>query len=175
LFIFYVRLGGNTGQAHVVHEEVSKMPGFPPKDPNLKQRRNKEKSAGTFVDDNPITDIPELPKRRRKWRVETLAWWADVWSSPMRDEYINADTHGLFVLADLIDAYWRASSAGHPTASLATEIRLQRQCFGLTPIDRRRLQWEIQRGEEAESKRAPKKPVAVPDAEDPRKTLKSVK
>jgi len=151
------------------------MPGPVPKDPKVRQRENKVSTNGTFVDDNPITNIPDLPKRRRKWRVETLAWWHDVWSSPMRDEYINADTHGLFVLADLIDAYWRASSAGHPTASLATEIRLQRQCFGLTPIDRRRLQWEIQRGEEAESRRVPKKPKAVPDAVDPREKLKSVK
>ena len=151
------------------------MPGPVPKDPKIKQRRNKEITHGKFVDDNPITDVPELPKRRRKWRVETLAWWADVWASPMRDEYINADTHGLFVLADIVDQYWRASSKGENTTGLATEMRLQRQCFGLTPIDRRRLQWEIQRGEEAEGKRTPKKPVAVPNAEDPRKALKSVK
>ena len=152
------------------------MPGPVPKDPKIRQRVNKVSTSNTFVDDDPISEIPDLPKRRRKWRPETLAWWAHVWSSPMRDEYINADTHGLFVLADLIDSYWRGSSRGENVSQLATEMRLQRQCFGLTPIDRRRLQWEIQRGEEAEGKRkhtVTKQPDQKPV--DPRGTLKAVK
>lgn len=150
------------------------MSGPVPKDPRIRQRENKVSTAGKFVDDNPVTDVPALPKRRRKWRVETLDWWADVWSSPMRDEYINADTHGLFVLADLIDSYWRGSSKGEKVAAIATEIRLQRQCFGLTPIDRRRLQWEIQRGEEAENKRKPPTKKQDNETKDPRKILKAV-
>ncbi len=49
--------------------------------------------------------------------------------------------------ADLIDDYWGAE--GTKKTQLAAEIRLQCQRFGLSPIDRRRLQWEVARGEEA--------------------------
>lgn len=115
-----------------------------PKDPKLRRRRNKESTAATLVDTRPIEGVPELPKRRRRWNPLTRAWWRDVWASPMAGEYVQADVHGLYVLADLVDRYWR-----EPSVVLAAEIRLQRQCFGLTPIDRRRLQWEVKRLEEA--------------------------
>ena len=147
------------------------MRGGKPKPPGMTQRRNKETSKSTFVDNNPIVDIPSLPKRgHKKWKAMTISWWNDVWTSPMASEDLTADKHGLYVLAELIDQYWR-----DPKPSTAAEIRLQRQCFGLTPIDRRRLQWEIQRGEEAEGKRKPEKPKLAPNADDPRAALKAVK
>jgi hypothetical protein len=82
----------------------------------------------------------------------------------MAAEYLPADIHGLYMLADLIDQYWRK-----PTPALAAEIRLQRMCFGLTPIDRRRLQWEVE-----QPGRAPQRPIptrAAPE-DDPRRILR---
>lgn len=68
----------------------------------------------------------------------------------MAPEYDDSDIHGLYLLADLIDCYWAADHAkGMTKKELAAEIRLQRACFGLTPIDRRRLQWEIERADQA--------------------------
>lgn len=129
------------------------MSGTPPKNPKLRQRRNKDVSARVFQDKKPKIDIPELPKRRRKWREETIAWWKDIWASPMAVEFIKSDIHQLYILADLIDQYWRDVAKGKGASStLATEIRLQRQCFGLTPIDRRRLQWDIEKAEAASAK-----------------------
>jgi len=129
------------------------MPGPAPKKPKLRQRRNKDVTARIFQEKKPITNIPELPKRRRKWREETIAWWKDIWESPMAPEFIQSDIHQLYILADLIDQYWRDQAKGKGASpALATEIRLQRQCFGLTPIDRRRLQWEIEKGEAASIK-----------------------
>lgn len=137
------------------------MSGPLPKENKLRQRRNREATAKTLTDKGPAlvkgsgksARIPELPKRRRKWRAETIAWWEDLWKSPMAVEYIEADLHQLYLLADLIDEYWRlpAKELGKKK-ELANEIRLQRQCFGLTPIDRRRLQWEVERGESASAK-----------------------
>jgi hypothetical protein len=86
----------------------------------------------------------------------------------MADEYLRSDLHGLYILADLLDRYWRT-----PSIALATEIRLQRQCFGMTPIDRRRLQWEVAKGEEAERKRRPAAP-AGDGGDDPRRVLRVV-
>lgn len=127
-----------------------------------------------FVDKNPLKKTPELPKRRRKWRVETIDWWEDVWKSPMAmaGEFITVDVHGLFLLADLVDRYWR-----YPSPALATEIRLQRQCFGLTPIDRRRLEWTVERAEHANAKGAKRRDQGrkfKPHQIDPRELLNQV-
>jgi hypothetical protein len=137
-----------------------------PKDRSTRQRRNvvagaRKLSAATEV------EAPMLPDGN-DWHSMTESWWADVWASPMAPEYDPSDVHGLFLLAVLVDGFWKS-----PTKELAAEIRLQRQCFGLTPIDRRRLQWEVDRGEEAEAKtrrRRTPKPVETPE-EDPRRLL----
>jgi hypothetical protein len=80
--------------------------------------------------------------QKTEWHPMTIAFWDDVWASPMAKEYLDSDVHGLYVLAELVERYWR-----EPNGPAAAEIRLQRQCFGLTPIDRRRLQWEVARVE----------------------------
>ena len=116
-----------------------------PKNPATRQRRNRTSTARTLAGLPPDFVTPELPDVR-PWQSMTLSWWDDVWASPMASEFIDggADIHGLYLLAVLVDEFW-----SNPSTSLAGEIRLQRQCFGLTPIDRRRLQWEIDRGEDA--------------------------
>jgi hypothetical protein len=153
------------------------MPGPAPKDPSLRERRNKKASAAKLKIKPVVKDeagnVPLLPKRRRKWMPETLAWWNSVWTSPMAREgkYIDADLPRLFMLADLIDRFWRASAGGYWVSkknakgkvvkklvvenviALAVEIRLQGACFGLTPLDRSRLQWQMVKGDEADDKR----------------------
>lgn len=148
------------------------MPALP-KDPSTRARRNRVAGARQLqVVENP--EIPDLPDDAEvEWHSMTEAWWRDIWSSPMAPEFDSSDIHGLYVLAMLVNGFWR-----EPTQALAGEIRLQRQCFGLTPIDRRRLQWEIDRGEEAEakvqqrrnSKVAPAKKAA--GRKDPRQILR---
>ena len=70
----------------------------------------------------------------------TRAWWADLWASPMAPEYDDSDRHGLLMLAALVDDLWRAKTARDRLAA-AAEVRLQGARYGLSPIDRRRLQW----------------------------------
>jgi hypothetical protein len=82
----------------------------------------------------------------------------------MAPEFTESDVHGLLVLAVLVDEFWV-----DPSKELAAEIRLQRQCFGLSPLDRRRLQWEIERSEQAsEAGRSRRQPPVGKLAEDPR-------
>jgi len=113
-----------------------------PKHPTARQRRNKTSTHRTL---SVVHDVqaPKLPTGQT-WHKQTRAWWRDVWASPMAPEYDESDIHGLYLLAVLVDAFWEC-----PSQPIAAEIRLQRQCFGLTPIDRRRLQWEINRGDAA--------------------------
>jgi hypothetical protein len=121
-----------------------------PKDPKLRQRKNRDSTAAQLEAPAGLLEIPDLPARgRRKWHPFTVAWWTAVRTSPMATEYLEADLNGLYMLAVLVDEFWRL-----PSAQLAAEIRQQRQCFGLTPIDRRRLQWTVQRVEEGAKRQA---------------------
>ncbi len=145
------------------------MPSPIPKDPKLRQRRNKVATRAILSPEVDIErDIPPLPKRR-KWHYLTKEWWQRIWQSPMVPEYLEADLDGLFILAVLVDKFWRK-----PTKELAGEIRLQRQCFGLSPIDRRRLQWEVEKVEDATRRRRPSERVQKPTSDDPRKLLSVV-
>lgn len=148
------------------------MPGPSPK--RNPARRNKSATRSTLAAD-PNLVAPELPEREAGgWHHLTGEWWRDIWASPMAPEYDASDLHGLYVLADLVDAFWCEESP-KARAGLAAEIRLQRQCFGLTPIDRRRLQWEISRGEDAAEKtKARRAPKPKTDAPDPRAALRVV-
>lgn len=136
-------------------------------------RRNRTSTRATLSAVHDV-EAPPLP-RDRTWHPQTREFWADVWASPMAPEYDDSDKHGLFILAVLVDGFWEK-----PHWTAAAEIRLQRQCFGLTPIDRRRLQWEIERGDAAEEKTARRRSsvTAKPDddetAGDPYGALRAV-
>jgi len=142
--------------------------GPAPKPVSLRQRRNKKAGAATLKESDENKKIPTLQNPdRRKFHRLTRAWWRRVWTSPMAGEYLESDVDGLARLALLVDAYYNS-----PSKDLMSEIRLQEARFGLSPVDRSRLQWEVERGEEAQRKRQPKAPVSGSDrVKDPRKVL----
>lgn len=124
------------------------MPGPIPKPAAVRQRRNTVASQAALINhEPPLVKAPPLPKRPEGWHKLTKAWWKDIWKSPMQAEFLQADVHALFRLAVLIDLFWT-----EPNLAVAAEIRLQQQAFGLTPIDRRRLQWQVVQVEEAKDK-----------------------
>jgi hypothetical protein len=99
----------------------------------------------------------------------------------MAPEYDDSDRHGLIRLAILVDDYWLADNA-NTRVKVSAEIRMQGQLYGITPLDRRRLQWEIDRGEDAEERTRKRKAAAKPAAPssnepvvDPRSLLQAVK
>lgn len=138
-----------------------------PKDPQLRQRRNKATTRTTLeATGHQRARAPRLP-RDREWRAETKQWWRSVWHSPMAAEYLDADVHGLYRLAVLVDQFWT-----EPTPKLAGEIRLQQQAFGLSPLDRRRLEWSIEQVEGASSRRQQRRAQRVGEqVVDPRQVL----
>jgi hypothetical protein len=117
------------------------MPGPPAKDASTRARRNRSSTATTLA--RPVrprqVDLPDRPDGQ-SWQVNTVAWWAELWASPMAPEYDESDVHGLLMLAELVDLFWRG-----PDRGLAAEIRLHRREFGLSPMSRRSLQWKIER------------------------------
>ena len=152
------------------------MPGPIPKPAKMRQRVNKTSTAATLSATSPLIAAPALPDRGRPWHPMTVAWWSDavtgVWASPMAKEFDNSDVHGLYKLAALEDDFWTAFDPADRRA-MAAEIRLQRQSFGLSPIDRRRLQWEIVRVDDATKKRRPA-PVNDGRVRDSRDVLRAV-
>jgi hypothetical protein len=113
----------------------------------------------------------------------TVAWWADIWASPMSPEWDQSDLHGLFRAAQLHEDFWTATS---PTGrkDVSAELRLVLQRYGLDPFARRSLQWEIDRGDEAEERiraRREEKPATKASKggrkapADPRRALHAVK
>jgi hypothetical protein len=81
----------------------------------------------------------------------------------MAAEFLRADVHGLFRLLVMVDMFWKA-----PHPNLAKEIRLEQQAFGLTPIDRRRLEWRVAQAEEAKDKHDRKRSSNAIVVVDPR-------
>ena len=145
-----------------------------PKEPSLVARRNKTSTRAVLKPrSNP--KIPVLPKGTR-WHPQVRDWWKRAWSSPMVPEWTESDIDALFMVAKLMQQFWSPESSPNECKALAGEIRqLLTQC-GLTPMSRRSLQWEIDRGESAAEataqRRGSRSPAAkkAPAKADPRVT-----
>lgn len=146
-----------------------------PKHPSTRARRNRSSTSATLVP-NPKIRAPALPKRGTAWHPMTRQWWRDVWASPMAPEFDPSDKHGLLMLAAIVDDFWTADNS-RSRRDAAAEIRHQSQRYGLSPVDRRRLQWEIERTAEALERAKRRRDAAKPPAKgqpDPRTHLSLV-
>lgn len=147
--------------------------GPAPKPAHLRQRTNK-KAGGNILSivAEAGAKVPTMPNPDgRVWHQLTVTEWRRWWESPMASQWIDSDLGGLGVLILLHDEYFKA-----PNVEAVKEIRLQRPCFGLTPLDRSRLQWEVAKGEAAEQQQqrrqmSPKRT----GTNDPRRGLMAVK
>lgn len=154
----------------------------PLKPPHQRQRRNKTAGATRLPTESSMADaaVPPLPEREGGWRPEVLAWWESVWRSPMASQYLDADVKGgLLLLADLHQARWLARDDPKLLLALVKEIARQEPRFGLSPLERMRLGWEVEREEPAERPARPaaasgREPRAPRAAVDPRELLKAV-
>jgi hypothetical protein len=88
----------------------------------------------------------------------------------MASQWLDTDRDALGRLAVLWDDYYK-----DPNANTLKEIRLQGALFGLSPIDRLRLQWEIAKGDEAEQSRQRRSERPRRTGTDPRAILMAVK
>lgn len=122
------------------------MTGPPPKKPATRQRRNRTSTATTLEAASVVrVALPD----DRKWHTRTQAAWDIWWASPMVEEWVDADVPALLELAVLVDDFWTAGTLADRTRARA-EIRMSSREFGLTPLSRRSLQWEVKRVQAAE-------------------------
>ena len=147
------------------------MPGPAPKPAHMRQHRIKKSTRATLSTVETSDYVPPLQNPDdRTFHPLTLAWWEHVWQSPMAGEYLQTDIDGLNRVAFLVDEYYN-NPAGNKSKELMSEIRLQEARFGLSPVDRSRLQWEVAKGEEATIKRQRSKSSANKSSKDPRGIL----
>lgn len=96
-----------------------------------------------------------------------VAWWDNVWSSPMHYEYLIADAAAVFRMLLLTDKFWSPDVTITQRNNLSNSLRQLEIEFGLTPLSRRRLEWSVAQSEEAkarqEQRRASKAVVVGPD------------
>lgn len=146
------------------------MPGPAPKPAHLRQRRNVKPGSAT-LESVVNADVPVIPNPDgREWHPLTTAAWGRAWASPMASQWLETDEDALGRLAILWDDFYK-----RPTSQMLAEIRLQEQRFGLSPLDRSRLQWEVSRATEAERKQQPKPQPRKTGTLDPRAILMAVK
>lgn len=146
------------------------MPGPLPKDPALRQRRNKKSTRAILPAEAARRlrrpNLPELPEDET-WHPMARRFWELVWASPLSFEFLRADEPALFRLLMLVNRYWNTGSL-----NVAKEIRMLEREFGLTPMSRRRLEWTVAQAEEAKDRHEQKRArrAVVIDA-DPRGVL----
>jgi hypothetical protein len=147
------------------------MPGPPPKDPALRVRRNKVATRASIGRAAPAKKRT-LPPRKPAWHAEARRTWDDWWRSPEAAEWTQVHVSGLLRVIVLVDDFWRATTSGERKA-IAAEIRLQGAEFGLSPLAKRRLQWERIHQEDEETAAAKPRvaPPAPPPSGDPRLRL----
>ena len=155
------------------------MKGPIPKPLKLRQRRNKVSTAAVLETEAEAAEreVPPLPKMG-KWHPMVVEWWNAVWTSPIAGEFLEVDKQRLYKIAVLHHEFWKSTNNPKAQMALAAEIRMQEAPMGLSPVDRRRLQWEVAKGEEAEAKTGRirrNKRLAALSKTDPRKIFRVVK
>jgi hypothetical protein len=110
-----------------------------PKPPGTRRRRNAAPAPTKLRADQTTREgVPPLPEAS-SFLPSTREWWKTIWSSPMATIWLDADVPALVRLAFLVDTASRGDARGYVLRAIqALEDR-----FGLSPLSRRRLQWEI--------------------------------
>jgi len=94
------------------------------------------------------TEAREFSQKIR-WSPHVVKWWQTIWSSPMSNEYHDSDNVQLYLAAYYLQL------CVDPTLKPGERLQAARQhenCvkqFGLSPMSRRALQWEIAKADEA--------------------------
>lgn len=149
------------------------------KHPSTRARANRASTAATLPADGRAAVVRPLPETR-DWHDLTRQWWDDLWSSPMSSEYHPSDWYQLILLATAYDLLLEPGLTPGQFKALSEEVRAHRTPFGMTPYDRRRLEWTIEQAEDAKDRgkgrrERAEKPQAKPDPkQDPRNVLRAV-
>jgi hypothetical protein len=139
-----------------------------PKPPGARRRRNAGQSQWQELPaEGRKGEIPE-PRTQRKLGEVAERYWDTLWTSPMAVTFTDADIQPLTRLAVLVDDRDRSESGEGLIEIIESaytegevevvvgrfvgdgEIRQLEDRYGISPLARRRLQWEIKQGDVVE-------------------------
>lgn len=126
----------------------------PKKHPSTRARANRATTAATLPADSGSATaviVRNLPDER-DWHPLTVEWWNALWTSPMASEYHTSDWYQLVLLAIAYDRLLDPDLSPAQFKVLSEEVRSHRTPFGMTPYDRRRLEWQIESSEDAKDR-----------------------
>lgn len=106
------------------------------------------------------------------WHAETHATWLLWWASEAASQWVDADVPGIKRLILLVEDFHRTERPAERSV-MEKEIRLQEARYGLSPLDRRRLEWSIEAPPDEVEASPPPEPEKP--REDPRNVLRMVK
>lgn len=135
-----------------------------PKPPGQRRRRNLGQGQWKQLPANGRQGMIPEPRTERELGPIAMQYWETLWLSPMAVTFTDADIHALTRLVVLVDDRARAESAeglleivesahgGEVEVIVGrfggdAEIRQLEDRYGLSPLARRRLQWEITQGD----------------------------
>lgn len=126
--------------------------GPTPKPPEQRRRQNTP-AAGEWIRlSEPYSGpIPPLPKNIGISKV-TRDWWKEIWRTPMATQWNQGDIPALIELAIL-----RERLVVDGKVSVASEVRLRSEQFGLTPSGRQQRRWIITEEDAERAAGAPKR------------------
>lgn len=146
------------------------MPGPHPKEPEKRARGNKTSTATTLslVVDHEVPELPDpedwlarpvidgreigFDDKPVDWSPAVKKWWITIWSSPMSNEFHPSDTEQLhlacFYLHQVTNPYIKMAERLAAAAKHESCVRN----FGLTPMSRRSLQWQIEQVKDAQAR-----------------------
>jgi hypothetical protein len=108
-----------------------------PKDPGSRRRRNPNAPAVVEFS-GPGRKPPPLPTTV-KVPATVRAWWRTLWASPISQGFDVVDHAALTRIVVL----WVRALDGRATVGELAELRQLEDRFGLNPLARRRLGWQV--------------------------------
>lgn len=132
------------------------MAGPPPK-PKAQRARGNKTMGASLPKEGSGRAAPILPGED-ELSAYARNYWQIIWASPMAAVYLDADIPALTRLTELVHV-WSLLKEN----AVLMEIRQLEDRFGLSPLSRRRLEWEI-----SQANAKPEEVTPISDVEDER-------
>lgn len=140
------------------------------KDPATRQRTNKA-STRAVLPAEINHDVPPLPAAHQwigsidegsdgkvDWSPVVYEWWETIWSSPMSNEFHESDIPQLYLAAFYLQQVTNPWLKVTERLAAGKQHEAMVKNFGLNPMSRRSLQWEIEKVSEAQDRSAHRRP-----------------
>jgi hypothetical protein len=114
------------------------MPGPVPKPAGQRRRRNATTGQRVLPREGYAGPVPELPGDG--WLPFTVEWWQRIWRSPMAVAWAESDASRF----DLAVCARMKQEALLGDTKAAAEARQIEDRYGLSPLARRKLEWELE-------------------------------